>query len=62
MQGLWQTRERVYEDQVIVFTVIDFRSKTPLEILRDLERLKGRLMKKLQQLDLLITVQEMLAI
>jgi hypothetical protein len=41
---------------------MDFREGTQMESLRYLEKLKGRLKKKLQQLDILITVAELLAI
>ncbi len=62
LQGLWRSQERVFEDRVIVFTVMDFRSKTQLEMIRYLERLKTRLMRKFEQLEILITLQELLAI
>jgi hypothetical protein len=41
---------------------MDFRAATPLESLRYLERLKERLKKKFDQLEILITVTDMLAI
>jgi hypothetical protein len=47
---------------VVVFSVVDFREETQLECLRYLERLKGRLRKKLDQLEILMTVAELLAI
>jgi hypothetical protein len=62
LQGMWQAQGRLYQDRVVVFAVMDFRAKTQLETLRYLERLKDRLKKKLDQLEILITVQEMLAI
>lgn len=62
LQGLWQAHGQVFDDQVIVFTVMDFHAKTQLETLRYLERLKERLKKKFDQLEILITVQELLAI
>lgn len=62
LQGWWQAEGSLYQDRVVVFTVMDFQAKTPLESLRYLERLKGRLMKKFDQLEILITVQEMMAI
>jgi hypothetical protein len=46
----------------VVFTVIDFRTATQIEVLRYRERLKARLEKKLDQLETLNTVQELLAI
>ena len=41
---------------------MDFREEAQLECLRYLERLKGRLKKKFDQLEILITVTELLAI
>src|SRR5262245_40071336 len=61
LQGIWESRGQVFEDRVTVFTVMDFRAKTQLETLRYLERLKERLKKKFEQLEILITVQELLA-
>jgi hypothetical protein len=41
---------------------MDFRTDTQFQSLRSLERLKTRLKGKLKQLEILITVQEPLAI
>ena len=46
----------------MVFSVMNFRDETPMQSLRYLERLKTRLKKKFDQLEILITVMEMLAI
>jgi hypothetical protein len=62
LQGLWRSGAKVYQDRVVVFTVMDFRTENQFESLRYLERLKARLKKKLDQLEILITVQELLAI
>jgi hypothetical protein len=62
LQGLWRSQERVFEDRVIVFTVMDFRSETELEVIRYLQRLKTRLLRKFAQLEILITVQQLMAI
>ena len=62
LQGVWQAGTHVYHDRVVVFSVMDFRAVTQLECLRYLERLKGRLKKKFDQLEILITVEELLAI
>lgn len=62
LQGVWQSGEEVYQDRVVVFSVMDFRSETELELLRYLQRLKERLKKKFDQLEVLITVQEMTVI
>ena len=60
--GLWQSETDLFQDRVVVLTVIDFRGGTELETLRYLRRLKARLKKKFAQLDILITVQKLLAI
>jgi hypothetical protein len=62
LQGVWQAGTHVYHDRVVVFSVMDFHAGTQLESLRYLERLKGRLKKKFDQLEILITVEELLAI
>src|SRR5437867_3612985 len=61
-QGIWQVGTDIYQDRVVVFSVMDFREETQLECLRYLSRLKGRLKKKFDQLEILITVAELLAI
>jgi hypothetical protein len=61
LQGIWQSGTNVYHDRVVVLTVMDFRPETQLQCLRYLERLKGRLKKKFEQLEILITVAELLA-
>jgi hypothetical protein len=62
LQGIWQAGTEVYHDQVVIFSVMDFRQETQLECLRYLERLKERLKKKFDQLEILITVADLLAI
>src|SRR5437867_1610269 len=62
LQGLWQSEEHVFQDRVVVFSLMDFHSKTEFELVRYLESLKTRLKKKFEQLDVLITVQELIAI
>jgi hypothetical protein len=62
LQGLWKAGTTVYEDRVVIFSVMDFRSETQFESIRYLERLQSRLKKKFDQLEILITVQELLAI
>jgi len=62
LQGAWQSGTHTYRDRVVVFSVMDFREGTQLECLRYLEKLKGRLKKKFEQLEILITVAELLAI
>jgi hypothetical protein len=62
LQGVWKSATDIYHDRVVVFSIMDFREETQLECLRYLERLKGRLKKRFDQLDILITVAELLAI
>lgn len=62
LKGVWQSGDEIYRDRVVIFTIMDFRDDTPLDSLRYLERLKNRLKKKFDQLDVLITVTDMLAI
>src|SRR5262245_45084508 len=62
LQGVWQTRAELYHDRVVVFSVMSFRPEMQLESLGYLKRLKARLKKKFDQLEILITVVEMLAI
>jgi hypothetical protein len=46
----------------VVFTVMVLRTDTQFQSLRSLERFKTRLKRKFEQLEILITVQERLAI
>jgi hypothetical protein len=62
LQGAWKSGTEIYHDRVVVFSVMDFRDQSQLECLRYLERLKSRLKKKFDQLEILITVAELLAI
>jgi len=62
LQGLWRTKAEVFQDRVVVFTAMDFGTENQFQSLRYLERLKTRLRKKFDQLEILITVQELLAI
>jgi hypothetical protein len=62
LQGVWQSGAEIYRDRVVVFSVMSFREETQLQCFRYLERLKTRLKKKFDQLEILITVAEMLAI
>ena len=62
LHGTWQSGRETYQDRVVVFTVMDFQARTQFETIRYLERLKGRLKKTFNQLEILITVQELLAI
>jgi hypothetical protein len=62
LQGVWRSGANVYHDRVVVFSVMDFREETQLTCLRYLEKLKGRLKKRFDQLEILIAVAELLAI
>jgi hypothetical protein len=62
LQGVWQSGAEIYHDQVVVFTAMDFGEGTQIESLRYLAKLKSRLKKKFDQLEILITVAELLAI
>ncbi|MBI3864025.1 MAG: hypothetical protein HY290_19240 [Planctomycetia bacterium] len=62
LQGAWHFGEDVYEERVVVFTLMDFRDETVDDLLKYLARLKQRLKKKFDQLEILITVQELMAV
>jgi hypothetical protein len=62
LEGLWQSRPEVFQDRVVAFAVMDFRTDTQFQSLRYLERRKTRLITKFEQLEILINVQELLAI
>ena len=62
LKGLWQSGSQVFQDRVVVFSVMDFTAQTEFERIHYLERLKARLKRKLDQLDILITVQELVSI
>jgi hypothetical protein len=62
LQGLWRSQAEVFRDRVVIFTAIDFQTKTDFEIVHYLERLKRRLKKKFAQLDILITLEDLTAI
>jgi hypothetical protein len=62
LQGIWRTGTATYHDRVVVFSVMDYRQDTQLDCLRYLEKLKGRLKRKFDQLETLMTVADLLAI
>ena len=62
LQGVWQSGAEVYHDRVVVFSVMDFREETQLACLRYLANLKKRLKHRFDQLEILITVADFLAI
>src|SRR5689334_6837340 len=53
LQGIWQIGPTVYFDRVVVFSVMNFRQETQLESLQYLKRLKTRLKKRFEQLEIL---------
>jgi len=54
LQGIWQGATRLYLDQVIVMTVLDFRRQGST---RFITQLKQALLGELEQLEILITEQ-----
>jgi hypothetical protein len=62
LRGLWRSEDRVFQDRVVVFSVLDLEARIELDVFRYLQRLKTRLKKKFAQLEILITVQEACAI
>jgi hypothetical protein len=62
LQGVWQSGAKDYYDRVVVFNVMDFRAETELACLQYLTGLKKRLKRRFAQLDVLITVIDLLAI
>jgi hypothetical protein len=62
LKGIWKSGAARYEDRVLVFGVMDFSKRSDFDTLRYLQSLKTRLKKKLDQLDILITRHELIAI
>jgi hypothetical protein len=62
LQGLLQSAPQVFQDRVVVFAVMDFRTDSQFQSLRCLERLKTHLKRKFEPLEILITAQELPAI
>jgi len=56
LRGIWQGATRLYLDQVIVMTVLDFRSQGSA---RFIARLKNDVLREFDQLDILITEQSL---
>ena len=56
LRGIWQGGTRLYYDQVIIMTVLDFRRKGST---RFLAQLKKALLREFDQLEILITEQAM---
>jgi hypothetical protein len=62
LKGVWKSGSELYEERVVVFTMLDFRDQTESRLARYLERLKARLEERFEQEEILITVQELRAI
>ena len=62
LAGVWKSATDTYYDRVVVFSMMDFRADSQLACLQYLTRLKERLKKKFDQLEILITVSELLAV
>ena len=56
LQGIWQGEARVYLDQVIIMTVLDFRGHGSA---RFVAQLKQDLLRDFDQLEILITEQSL---
>jgi hypothetical protein len=54
LRGIWQGQNRLYFDQVIVMTVLDFRRQGST---RFLAQLKQALLREFEQLEILLTEQ-----
>jgi hypothetical protein len=54
LRGIWQGRNRVYLDQVIIMTVLDFRRRGSTRFISQLNR---TLLREFEQLEILITEQ-----
>jgi hypothetical protein len=52
LRGAWRSHGRIYEDQVIILTAIDFRKRGSGRFIRDL---KQQLLRDFEQLEILIT-------
>src|SRR5258708_7520101 len=52
LQGIWQGGNRLYLDQVIVMTALDFRRQGSARVIA---QLKKALLREFDQLDILIT-------
>jgi hypothetical protein len=54
LRGIWQGEGRIYIDQVIIMTVLDFRRRAST---RFIAQLKQNLLREFEQLNILITEQ-----
>src|SRR5262249_24842293 len=49
LQGLWQSSTEIFQDRVVIFSVMSFREGSQLRSLQYLERLKNRLKRRFDQ-------------
>src|SRR5688572_17396580 len=62
LRGIWQSEGIVYQDRVVIFGVMDFSTRSELATLQYFTRLKTRLTKQFDQLEILITIHELTAV
>ena len=62
LEGVWRSGGEVYQDRVIVLSVMDFRDEEQTQSFAYLMKLEKRLMTSFGQLEILITVADLLAI
>jgi hypothetical protein len=56
LRGIWQGESRLYLDQVVVMTALDFRRSSSTRFIANLKR---DLLRELDQLEILITEQSL---
>ena len=56
LRGIWQGEARIYHDQVVILTVLDFRRRGST---RFITQLKQVLLREFEQLEILITEQSL---
>jgi hypothetical protein len=56
LRGIWQGESRIYLDQVIAMTVLDFRGRGSTRFIAELKR---QLLRDFEQLEILITEQSL---
>lgn len=56
LRGIWQGETRVYHNQVVIFTVLDFRLRGST---RFITQFKQVLLREFEQLEILITEQSL---
>jgi hypothetical protein len=56
LRGIWQGEARIYHDQVVILTALDFRRRGST---RFITQLKQVLLREFEQLEILITEQSL---